>query len=1617
MYGSKVLQHFIKTTLLVGLVSTTFLSSGCLRKAEKAKPQVEMSVEEKAKSSADFKLVTVTGESFASSASKLWGIPTHKTYDFRACLISKATKSPLSSGQKFNVVRPDKGVSFAETDDHGCLNWHEKITFNFAADSTYIELPRTLSGRGIYKGDLPLSIGINPWLEYRNEKGTEVVDLAKVKLPDSHVVRGKDSKLSLSGLYNNGSGRDLLIDNKVQLEISKVEDVKGAKRVEVIAKIKPYIEPLNMLGKQVRYDFRKGKFHVALQLVADQLGAGAKRSMLLTPTLMPKPNAEVKADGTIIFKQEVLLNREVMQGNIHMALSVRTVDDPFVTPLKPYEGLHRVSDLRNIFNKDHSAHQIAGVFTEEDFSYGEYISKTEGFDILKKEGLARDLPPFVYEPMAIRFVRIKSGETATRRIVMYRVQTRVVDSITMLPVKFAKFSIYKSESATRESSDTDAFGILKWTDEISHLYYIPEQYFFPQAVATHVLSKDTHKFKLVLNPWTAGWTFGTDMGEQGAYYEGLNKTVKRKSLFMVDAFRYQTIRFRYVIDKNMTLNVKKAVVMAMDPLTQRYTIDFGRKGGEPLRDGIYLVKVALVKFFVDPFGNGTRLQRIKATGEHKVVKVSDNPESKKRKYVTVIKKLLRVQGGRITTPLEFSMRDLRMMSIRTNIMIQIETIDEQKLLEINIADKKIRDLETAWKAYNPELIDEGKALTEEQKDEFMLKHMDLYKAETEKLKMNMATEITDLQNHREVLANNQAARYKALQAFEDKVGNADIKELKKRFEDTMKLDKTEFEAYSAKLRGKMSDIETTFSDEWRQWNRDMDVPSNEIKDWYTWSDDFKEDEFDGVGALKIKKQSMSWQAKISENEYYKSLSFSNENPDTNRNGLGEVKSVYDYLSNLQLFMDNNDMPGVVGNADLTTMKLNNYTQNPAAPFIDLDLYRVNEGLARRSFIGPCTLIENQNLSEMRPTDTIDEKYCEFIDCQENLDTLAEKIDNKEFEDSAYHGAVKPFAQIQVDNIIDLYQREERFYYTEMKAVSQVGSFLDKYNMDYISLTDNAFDSEDPEAHAEKPKRFNNDCVVKKDLKEYNRNTLDTCYVDADDKIQPIADFLKELDAADSNSLIQDFFLYKFYGEGDEVDYPQVNTLPGLLGQVWGDFREMVEFIDDKMYDNYIEDVINVARNTTKLVQGAVNSTFDTDYGLDTNTRRYINEFEDQKLKKFDTESLTDYFNNEHAKLSLLQATKLCGLLTQRIAGQLVDKNMISDEYVGVPGKPRSVEDLVNSAGYMMADNDPEKRKFMGLPENRPKLLIHKALRKICLQSIKLDYRTGKVNAPMLSFDRRHRVIETEGYEHKIGQNMNLNVGYGFEMNFAELNMSSTTIGLNGASIPAAMMVAASKKGADLLKLRKAKKTGTDLKNIKSSSLGVMIEAGLLSGLIIASKTLDRTEVNEIAKGSSVSEGVFLVVQQATMEITLKKYERCFTSHLSPALFYGKSPEDLYLREGLNFSDKKLAEVITKGIMVCEGKVIADQPKKVIENYYYITQHFTAGDLLDDGNLLNHVWLLPIRGTKDFNKFMRAINAKEIDQDGEVIKPGDEFSYPLKSLRKNYDQVIPSFPGMYTEQSL
>lgn len=242
---------------------------------------------------------------------------------------------------------------------------------------------------------------------------------------------------------------------------------------------------------------------------------------------------------------------------------------------------------------------------------------------------------------------------------------------------------------------------MTWIGHVTHKYYKPEELLFPTVRIKHVSSGFTKELTLAINPWDLFATFGRDrrvltdeyvdsLREVGTVQGSSKGREKIPSLFFINQFSYHTLRFRYEIDEFMNLNVKKMLLWRVDPSVLRYSsIVNGRRATEHLRDGIYLLKAAVQKDYLDPAARGVSIGRDPYSGE---TRLQLSEEVKKKQYITAVKKLVRVQDGKIITPVEIAMRDLRLMRIRSNMLVQLETIDEKELTKVSILHEELRKL-------------------------------------------------------------------------------------------------------------------------------------------------------------------------------------------------------------------------------------------------------------------------------------------------------------------------------------------------------------------------------------------------------------------------------------------------------------------------------------------------------------------------------------------------------------------------------------------------------------------------------------------------------------------------------------------------------------------------------------------------------------------------------------------------------------------------------------------------------------------------------------------------------------------------------------------------------------
>lgn len=249
-------------------------------------------------------------------------------------------------------------------------------------------------------------------------------------------------------------------------------------------------------------------------------------------------------------------------------------------------------------------------------------------------------------------------ETSTERTIRYRVITRVSNPLTQgQPVRDIEFLVEKSDGSSVKYR-TNAQGDLIFTDTIHHTYFAPERYMLKVVRISHS-SGFSKRLAIIFNPWdNNGFTFARDLrGVNKQTIAQVNLVERPKSELLLTQFQWGTQKFRYEVDNFLNLKIFKTFNLTLNPRVLRYSsLTEGRNRDEPLRAGIYLMKVAIQKDY--RFLDGKPME-----------------------YVIAVRKLVRVRNGVINEPVEMEFRDFRLLKLRTNLMIELATIDESKLTD------------------------------------------------------------------------------------------------------------------------------------------------------------------------------------------------------------------------------------------------------------------------------------------------------------------------------------------------------------------------------------------------------------------------------------------------------------------------------------------------------------------------------------------------------------------------------------------------------------------------------------------------------------------------------------------------------------------------------------------------------------------------------------------------------------------------------------------------------------------------------------------------------------------------------------------------------------------------
>lgn len=1047
-----------------------------------------------------------------------------REYTFKMCGLHDLRSQGSILGLKMQVYSElDLLSEIVEIQNDSCVTWQASVPFNYFGDAINLEINFIFKTVRDPKAYIHKKIILNPWDKRRGDNpefadvtrsgispqlrklksavGPEEIDMAlqgkffpskkKLEIGSVNIVPVQKNKQNFVETNLIGGDVEKNIENKVKNENLRMK-LQGGQPLQTLdlhlnmrlANLK--VRLYNSAQENKDEDLTTGRYRIYAQLVAtDQADSG---HYILTDKLVISSEKEwTTATMGVNAVLPISLTIRPQWGNLNLLLKVVPVD---IGNVEPFEGLYHLGRFNDIAGGksplfDLSEYTLDKQAGTVEFSYDQYLKQSKNYADWEQGLTAQNIDNvstfekgfrrFLFTQLDVLFSRVMPGDTATDRTIQYTVETCVVDNLTgARPGAGLKFEIETEDRGVKyiTKRQTNDLGCLTWVGMISHKFYHRENLIKKYSKLTYIgedSNRPEYTLDYYINPWDEKFTFGRDARRlPPEYLQQIKDTQKAAppTRVLITHFNYDATGFRYVIDRYMNMTVKKTVLMTIKPTILKYnSIVWGRSGQSDIRDGIYLMKVAMQKDYLDPMANKGLVvtddifpkKRIGSNLQTMTNDEADNIE--KRQFLVVKEMLVRVLGGQIVTPIEFEVSDLRTLRIRSQMFIQIETIDEMLLRAGLLADEKLNGL-----------IDDYKSKKIVEIGEFQDNMDNLNKKLNE---AKISTDLNKMDEYLQILSKRDDLKtqlQKILGSLDKETLRktmAQIGEIRKSGESPISIDRNlkfrtlnnALEAMRNRMLKKVESIEQ---------KREREIADSKIEECRQLMSNLvnlgRVKEAELYDPKNANKPGSACITNVPREELFYYL--------TNNGQAGSdawfeslfTKDEYD-LYKASLLRDDFTKP-YPPNLDFNLLSNQGDERIDDQGNLRKDIDEDISGLPRRTFIGPVTFVLNGNGSAMRPTDVLDESGCngtcealgevesEIINKTEPAKAEIRKFglpQNSAYEKSPYFGSVEHFYKKQVNDLIPMNRGLKYQYHQEMKAFSQVGNFLDQFNLLYVSF--------------------------------------------------------------------------------------------------------------------------------------------------------------------------------------------------------------------------------------------------------------------------------------------------------------------------------------------------------------------------------------------------------------------------------------------------------------------------------------------------------------------------------------------------------------------------------------
>lgn len=569
-----------------------------------------------------------------------------KSYIISATVTDSNTGNPIPD-QNFVIDKGEEGREILKSDLNGKIRWAEHLSYFLTQTKKQVLVKRKIMLSKDRSKVSEIKFLLYPYANHLEE------DISEFSLKVSNDENEYTNKLEISRKEKNDHSIELRdTDFKIYYVGPSVNGLEF--RFDLFSSVVIGLSKMN--GTPYDYHLKKEHFDIYFELSTKE--SGIFFSKYLSDVLLENGKINTTFRGTV----------KSVNSFEDVVLKIRMVPKSLSHEFRSFHGKMSIGR----FGEISGTHEL--VFTKESNSRYSNFKILDIGNVKKEKSETQTLK---FEKLLLQYDYIVEGETPTRKNVVYRSQTCVKDFYEDKEIIFEKFMVQKTTGEVIPLY-TDGDGCLHWNESIKFKYYKPENFFTRTNIITHVKTGISKELTSYINPWTI-LTIGRD--KRSMDVETLERIAKRdailSSLFL-EQYSFETINVTYHMDEFMTLYVRKNIKLDLEFGVSRYSsMDQGILANEDIRDGVYLLKVALEKNYID-----TRKTLVEVEQEENKTTVKKSFTRKPLEYIYVVHKLVRVWKGHIITPVELSIHDLRLMTVRSNFLIQLQAID-QDILELS----------------------------------------------------------------------------------------------------------------------------------------------------------------------------------------------------------------------------------------------------------------------------------------------------------------------------------------------------------------------------------------------------------------------------------------------------------------------------------------------------------------------------------------------------------------------------------------------------------------------------------------------------------------------------------------------------------------------------------------------------------------------------------------------------------------------------------------------------------------------------------------------------------------------------------------------------------------------